>query len=188
VPHNDKKIVLKTERLILREWREDDLLAFAELNADPAVMRHFPRTLTRADSDQLASRIRSQFDSHGYGLWAVEIPDVASFIGFVGLAIPTFDAHFTPCVEVGWRIARSHWRKGHATEAAERAVSFGFSELDLEEIVSLTVPANAASRRVMEKIGMHHNPDDDFDHPRLPKGHPLQRHVLYRLRTNKAIA
>lgn len=173
---------LCTERLVLREWRDNDFPAFADLNADPRVMERLPKTLTRTESDQFASRIRAHFDEHGFGLWAVEVPDVAPFIGFVGLAVPRFDAHFTPCVEVGWRIAFSYWNKGFATEGARAAVAYGFSRLSLPEIVSLTVPHNVASRRVMEKLGMSHDPSDDFDHPMLAEGHPLRRHVLYRLK------
>jgi RimJ/RimL family protein N-acetyltransferase len=171
---------IRTERTILRSWRDTDLLEFAKLNADFRVMRHFPKTLTRPESDQFASRIRSHFAEHGFGLWAVEVPGVAPFIGFVGLAVPSLDTYFTPCVEVGWRIAYAHWNCGYATEAAMAALSFGFSECGLSEIVSFTVPQNAASRRVMEKIGMTHDPGDDFEHPKLAKGDRLCRHVLYR--------
>ena len=172
---------LETARLLMREWRDSDLEPFAEMNADPELMRYFPKLHTREESDEMVSRIRQHFNDHGYGLWAIELDGIAPFIGFVGLAIPTFEAHFTPCVEVGWRLARAHWGNGYATEAAKRAVAFGFSELGLREIVSLTVPANTPSRRVMERIGMQRDPNDDFDHPRLPEGHALQRHVLYRL-------
>ena len=144
-------------------------------------MRYLPETLTRRESDQFAFRIRSHFVEHGFGLWAVEIPGIAPFIGFVGLSVPKFDAHFTPCVEVGWRIAAAYWKKGYATEAAQVAVSYGFLQQELSEIVAMTVPENVASRRVMEKLGMAHDPTDDFDHPKLAEGHPLRRHVLYRL-------
>lgn len=173
---------LFTGRLALREWRDRDLTAFAELNADPRVMEFFPKTLTRTESDQLASRIRAHFSEHGFGLWAVEVRGVSPFVGFVGLAVPGFDAHFTPCVEVGWRIAYSHWNNGYATEGAQAALAYGFSELGLSEIVSFTVPRNIASRRVMEKLGMSYNSGEDFGHPGLPDGHPLRRHVLYRLK------
>jgi len=178
----EAKTSLRTERLILREWRDEDLAAFADLGADARVMEHFPQTLTRSESDQLASFIRTHFSEHGFGLWAVEVPEVAPFVGFVGLSMPKFDAHFTPCVEVGWRIAHSHWNKGYATEGARAAVSFGFSRLGLAEIVSFAVPGNLASLRVMEKLGMTHDPKDDFDHPKLAEGHPHRRHVLYRLK------
>jgi RimJ/RimL family protein N-acetyltransferase len=172
---------LLTERLRLRAWRESDLAPFAALNADPLVMEHFPSRLTRAESDFLAARIAEDFARHGFGLWAVEAPGHAAFLGFVGLSVPRFRAAFTPCVEVGWRLAHEHWGRGYAPEAARAALRFGFEEIGLDEIVSFTVPANARSRRVMEKLGMRHDPADDFDHPGLPAAHPMQRHVLYRL-------
>ncbi len=176
---------LRTERLILRPWREEDLEPFAEINADPEVMRHFPKTLTREESAGLADHASELFRRHGFGPWAMEIPDVAPFIGFTGLAVPNFSAPFMPCVEVAWRIAREHWGQGYATEAARVAVEFGFEKSGLEEIVSFTVVDNRASRRVMEKIGMTHDPVEDFDHPSLPEGHPLRRHVLYRLKQKR---
>ena len=144
-------------------------------------MEHFPSVLERASSDALAERIGGHFDRHGYGLWAVEVPDVAAFIGFIGLAIPRFTAPFTPCVEVGWRLARRYWGQGYATEGARAAVAFGFAEAGLEEIVSFTVPANRRSLAVMERLGMTSEAREDFDHPVLPAGHPLRRHRLYRL-------
>lgn len=171
---------LRTERLLLRQWRDDDLDAFAALNADPEVMRHFPRTLSRAESDTLASRQRTLIAERGWGLWAVEAPE--GFVGFVGLSEPRFEAHFTPAVEVGWRLARRGWRKGYATEAARSVIAFGFGELGLEEIVSFTYAGNERSRGVMQRLGMTHDPADDFEHPLLPEGDPLRRHVLYRLR------
>ncbi|HZT17002.1 MAG TPA: GNAT family N-acetyltransferase [Gaiellaceae bacterium] len=171
---------LRTARLRLRQWRDDDLEPFAALNADPEVMRHFPSTLPRAASDELANRQRSLIEERGFGLWAVEAPE--GFVGFVGLNEPRFEAHFTPAVEVGWRLARHAWGKGYATEAARAAVAFGFDELELDEIVSFTSVGNERSRRVMERLGMTHAAADDFDHPSLPPGHPLRRHVLYRLR------
>jgi RimJ/RimL family protein N-acetyltransferase len=171
---------LATARLLLRRWRDDDLPAFARLNADPRVVEHMPRALTRAESDALAERITAHFAEHGFGLWAVEAPGVASFVGFVGLARPAFAAHFTPCVEVGWRLAAEHWGRGYATEGARAALEFGRDDAGLTEVVSYTVPANLRSRRVMEKLGMTHDPRDDFEHPSLPEGHPLRRHVLYR--------
>ncbi len=172
---------LTTARLRLRPWREADLAPFAAINADSVVMEHFPSVLERASSDALAERIGGHFDRHGYGLWAVEVPDVAAFIGFIGLAIPRFTAPFTPCVEVGWRLARRYWGQGYATEGARAAVAFGFAEAGLEEIVSFTVPANRRSLAVMERLGMTSEPHEDFDHPVLPAGHPLRRHRLYRL-------
>jgi len=172
---------LATARLRLRGWRDEDLAPFAAMNADPRVMEFFPATLARAESDALVARIRAHFARHGFGAWAVEIPGVADFIGFVGLSIPSFQAPFTPCVEIGWRLATAHWGKGYATEAAMAALAFGFTEAGLAEIVSFTVVANLPSRRVMERLGMTRSPSDDFEHPGLALGHPLRPHVLYRL-------
>jgi RimJ/RimL family protein N-acetyltransferase len=172
---------IQTPRLLLRDWRDEDLAPFAAMNADPVVMEFFPKPLDRAESDAAVARIRDHFASRGFGLWAVEVPGVADFIGFVGLAVPRFEAHFTPCVEIGWRLARSHWGRGYATEAARATLAFGFRDLALDEIVSFTTTANLRSRAVMERIGMTRSADDDFDHPALPEGHPLRRHVLYRI-------
>ena len=171
---------IRTERLLLRRWQPTDREPFAVLNSDPRLMKHFPCTLSRDESDALAERIEASFDQNGFGLWAVEIQNGAPFVGFVGLAVPRFEAHFTPCVEIGWRIAAEHWNQGYATEAARAVLAFGFETLQLEEIVSFTVPENLPSRRVMEKIGMKHSPADNFDHPLLSMGHSL-RHVLYRI-------
>jgi RimJ/RimL family protein N-acetyltransferase len=145
-------------------------------------MEYFPSALDRAESDAFADRVEAGFIANGYGLWAVELPGEAEFIGYVGLALQTFEAHFTPAVEVGWRLARNYWGRGFATEAARAAVGDGFDRVGLEEIVSFTVPANIRSVRVMEGLGMKRDPADDFDHPRLPVGHHLRRHVLYRIR------
>ena len=168
-----------TTRLILRRWRPGDRDAFATVNADANVMAHLPGVLSRAESDALVDRIEQHFDRHGFGLWAVEIPGITACAGFVGLSVPAFAAPFMPCVEVGWRLAAAHWGHGYATEAARAALGFGFGEAGLDEIVSFTVPANVRSRRVMEKLGMHHDPADDFDHPAMPER--LRRHVLYRI-------
>ncbi len=173
---------IDTPRLHLRPWREADLPAIAAMNADPIVMKFFPNALDRSESDALSARIRESFARRGFGLWAVEVPKIADFIGFVGLSVPGFSAHFTPCVEVGWRLAHEHWGHGYATEAARAALDFGFARLALDEIVSFTTAANRRSRAVMERIGMTRTPADDFDHPALPDGHPLRRHVLYRIR------
>lgn len=172
---------LTTERLRLRRWRSSDLEPFAALNADPVVMEHFPKPLTRAESDAMVERIEATFAREGLGLWAVEVSATGEFAGFVGLARPGFDAHFTPAVEVGWRLAAVHWGRGYATEAARAAVADGFDRLGLDEIVSFTSVGNERSQRVMRAIGMTHDPADDFDHPGMPPGHRLVRHVLYRL-------
>jgi RimJ/RimL family protein N-acetyltransferase len=169
---------LRTDRLFLRRWLATDRDAFAAMNADSRVTEHFPSVLTKDESDASVERINRHFDQHGFGLWAVEIPGVAAFAGFVGLAVPSFEAHFTPCVEIGWRLAAAHWGQGYATEAALAALAFGFGDAGLREIVSFTVPDNQRSRRVMEKIGMTHSPSDDFDHPAWPS---RARHVLYRI-------
>jgi RimJ/RimL family protein N-acetyltransferase len=177
--------LLTTERLILRQWQESDRDAFARLNADPVVMEHFPRCLTREESDAAVTRTQKTIGERGWGFWAVEVRGGAPFIGFVGLSIPGFEAHFTsaqaPCVEIGWRLLREHWRKGYVSEAAVECLRFGFEKLTLQEIVAFTVPLNVRSRAVMERIGMSRDPADDFDHPNLEPGHPLRRHVLYRM-------
>ena len=175
--------VITTQRLVLRPWRPSDREAYARMNQDPLVMAHFPALMTPAESDTHVDAIERHVGEHGFGLWAVELPSRASFIGYVGLSVPRFDAHFTPAVEIGWRLASEHWGRGYATEGARAALAFGFETLGLREIVSFTVPANLRSRRVMERLGMTHDPDDDFDHPKLPEGHPLRRHVLYRVTT-----
>jgi RimJ/RimL family protein N-acetyltransferase len=177
-----KDLQLRTERLLLRRWLEGDREAFATLNADPDVMQHFPGLLTRNESDAFVDRIEEAFEAVGYGLWAIEVPGEVGFIGFVGLAAPSFKANFTPTVEIGWRLSRTSWGRGFATEAARVAISDGFGRIGLDEIVSFTVAANVRSTRVMERLGMTHNPQDDFDHPLLPEGHRLRRHVLYRLK------
>jgi len=175
---------IRTERLWLRRWRPEDLEPFAALNADRAVMEYLTKALSREESNALVARSEAHFDAHGFGLFAVEVVEDESFAGFVGLSIPSFAAHFTPCVEIGWRLAAQHQGCGYATEAARAALGFGFETLGLGEIVSFTVPANTRSRRVMEKLGMSRRAADDFDHPALPEGHPLRRHVLYRLRSS----
>ena len=172
---------LRTERLLLRAWRSEDRNPYAALNADPVVMEHFPSTLTREQSDEHVDRILTAFEQHGWGLWAAEVPGETAFIGFIGLGIPRFEAHVMPCVEVGWRLARSAWGRGYAPEGATEVLRFAFEEIELEEVVSFTSVGNAKSRRVMEKIGLTHDPADDFDHPTVPPGHRIQRHVLYRM-------
>jgi ribosomal-protein-alanine N-acetyltransferase len=172
---------LRTHRLLLRQWRDLDLEPFAALNADPDTMRFFTSTLTRAESDGLADAAREALCRRGWGLWAVEVPDRASFIGFVGLNRPAFDAHFLPAVEIGWRLAREHWGRGYATEGGEAALAYAFEELGLDEVVSFTSPHNERSWKVMERLGMSRDPADDFDHPSVPAGSPLRRHLLYRL-------
>ena len=144
-------------------------------------MEHFASVLPRDESDALAASIEAHFARHRFGLWALEIPGVEPFAGFVGLSVPSLEAPFTPCVEIGWRLAVEHWGCGYATEGARAVLAFGFETLGLGEIVSFTVRGNLRSRRVMERIGMTHDPADDFDHPSFPAKHPLRRHVLYRI-------
>ena len=171
---------LTTDSLILRPWKPKDKEPFAALNADPRVMEYFPSTLSREESDKMADRVGGELLQRGWGLWAVSVKNSADFIGFIGLNPVTFSAHFTPAVEIGWRLAFDQWGKGYATEGAKAVLKYGFQTLKLSEIVSFTTLKNQRSRRVMERIGMHHDPKDDFDHPKLPEGNALRRHVLYR--------
>jgi len=166
---------------------EADHEPFAALNADPVVMEYFPDPLTRQQSDSLIGAIESGFEQRGFGLWAVEVRSTGTFIGFTGLSEPSLEAHFTPAVEVGWRLARGAWGEGYATEAARASLAFGFEEIGLDQIVSFTPAENLRSRAVMERIGMTRNQDDDFEHPGLPKAHPLRRHVLYRIGRASAV-
>ena len=172
---------IRAGRVLLRPWRGDDLPLFAAMNADSRVLEHFPATLSRVESDALADRARHHLEQHGFGPWALEVPGVADFIGFTGLVVPRFQAHFTPCVEIGWRIACDHWRNGYATEAATAALNFAFDQAWLSEVVSFTIPANHRSLRLMQRLGMQRDPAGNFDHPDLPPGHPMRPHVLYRL-------
>jgi RimJ/RimL family protein N-acetyltransferase len=178
-------IALTTARLLLRRWQPSDRQPFSRLNADPRVMEFMPGCLSREESDRLVEKIESHFREHGFGLYAAELRQDHSFIGYVGLAVPSFQAHFTPCVEIGWRLSADHWGQGLATEGAREVMRHAFEMLGLEELVSFTVPANVRSRRVMEKLGMTYQPADEFDHPRLPEGHPFRRHVLYRRRRSR---
>ena len=173
---------LRTARLVLREPREEDVDAFTAIASDPESTRYFHNRLDRAESAERLERIRVHFVEHGFGQWVVELPGEVPFIGMVGLARVTFDAPFAPAIEAAWRIARPFWRRGYAREAAAAAIADGFGRLAFNEIVAFTVPANAPSQAVMRSLGMVRNPADDFDHPRLPEGHPLRRHVLYRIR------
>jgi RimJ/RimL family protein N-acetyltransferase len=174
--------VIRTERLLLRHWREEDRDPFAAMNGDPLVMEHLQGPMSRQRSDAFIDRIEAHWDQHGWGLWAVEVPGVAPFVGYVGL----WPAGYVgpDVVEVGWRLSSEHWGRGYATEAAREALRFGFADVGLDEIVSFTVLQNERSWRVMERIGLIRDPSGDFDHPhvdatRYPE---LVRHVLYRLR------
>jgi ribosomal-protein-alanine N-acetyltransferase len=183
---------LWTDRLVLRRWLERDLAPFAAMNADPEVMRYFTRPLGADESDAMVGRIESRFDEHGYGLWAVERRADRAFLGFTGLATTESLGFVGPAAallgpppipeaEIGWRFARFAWGQGYATEAARAALRFGFDSAGMHEIVSLTSTLNLRSMRVMERIGLHRDPAEDFDHPRIPEGSPIRRHALYRL-------
>jgi ribosomal-protein-alanine N-acetyltransferase len=174
--------MLETERLVLRLWREDDLVPFAEMNADPEVMEHFPATLTKQQSDAMVGRIMEGLAEHGFGLWAVEVRETGEFAGFTGLIWQRFEARFTPAVEVGWRLAREMWGRGYATEAAGAALDHGFGPVGLAEVVSMTAASNVRSQAVMRRLGMTRDLHDDFEHPGVGAGSPLRPHVLYRLR------
>jgi RimJ/RimL family protein N-acetyltransferase len=172
---------LESARLLLRQWRDEDLPEFAAMCADPQVMRYFPAPLSRLESASLIGRIRGHFAEHGFGLWALERKDTGAFIGFTGLGVVGFDAPFTPATEIGWRLAREHWGLGYASEAAWTALRCGFDRLALKEVVSFTTETNTPSQKVMQAIGMHHDSADDFDHPMLAADHPLRHHALYRI-------
>lgn len=174
--------MIETERLILRQWRAEDFAPFGQMNADPVVMEYFPKLLSREESDGFAAKFKGLIEKNGWGLFAVEIKETGEFIGFVGLNPVDYDTPFTPAVEIAWRLARPYWGKGYATEAAQAALRYGFETLGLAEIVAFTTEQNSRSRAVMERLGMERDPEEDFDHPKLPAGHPLLRHVLYRLK------
>ena len=174
--------MIRTERLLLRRFCDKDRAAYAALNQDPVVMEHFQRLQSTDVSNAFIDKIEAHWDAHGWGLWAIEVPGVAPFVGFAGLWPATQVLGFQ-AVEIGWRLAHEHWGHGYATEAAREALRVGFHELGLPEITSFTVPQNIRSRAVMERIGLVRDLDGDFDHPRVdPVAHPsLVRHVLYRL-------
>lgn len=170
---------IKTERLTLRPWQPKDSEPFAALNQDSAVAEFFPKILSKKESDELITKIKNEYAEHGFGLMAVELNSNHKFIGFIGLSIPSFQSNFTPCVEIGWRIAKKYWGQGLATEGAKAVLNYAFQELKLEEVVSFTAKNNIRSIRVMEKIGMKHDKNRDFLHPKLPNNHALAAHVLY---------
>jgi RimJ/RimL family protein N-acetyltransferase len=172
---------LVTARLKLRHWSPADLFPFAAMNADPVVMEFMPGRLSRHASDAAATAAQARIDREGFGLWAVEVRGGPAFIGYAGLQAPSFKAPFTPCVEIGWRLARAAWGCGYATEAARACLEHAFASLDLPEVLAFTVPANMRSRAVMQRLGMILDPAGAFEHPRLPEGHALRHHLLYRL-------
>jgi len=177
--------MIETARLRLRDWRDQDREPFHRITSDPLVMEYFPAPLSREESGALIDRIKAHQAQHGFTFFAAELRHTAQFIGFIGMVYTPFEAPFTPCVEIGWRLAAESWGQGLATEGARAVLQFGLDELKLPEIVALTVPANRRSRRVMEKLGMIYDPADDFEHPGLPPGHPLRPHVLYRVRAGQ---
>jgi RimJ/RimL family protein N-acetyltransferase len=166
------------EAIVLRPWKDSDLEPYTAMNADSEVMRYFPAVLTRAESLASFERLRQAIEERGWGFWAVEVDE--TFAGFTGLNVPTFSAPFTPCTEIGWRFRREFWGRGLAARAAREALHFGFETLKLEEIVSFTAVINERSRRLMERLGFERDANGDFDHPAIPEGHVIRRHVLYR--------
>lgn len=184
----DGVVERRTERLLLRGFRDEDRDAFAALNADPEVMLWLQGPQERARSDAFVDRILRRWTERGWGLWALERTDTGEFIGYTGLWPAEFEAPFTPAVEVGWRLARAHWGQGFASEAAREALRFGFEDVGLAEIVSFTAVGNERSWRVMERIGLVRDPDGDFEHPAVPEGHPVRPHVFYRLPRERWLA
>lgn len=174
-------VELRTPRTLLRNWCDADLAPWAAMNADPAVRRYFPSLHDAEQAAAEAGRIRQGLARRGWGLWALELPGVLPFAGFVGLNVPNFEAPFMPAVEMGWRLPREAWGQGHATEAAAACAAFAFDVLGLSEVMAYTVGANEPSQRVMRRLGMWHDAASDFDHPRVEAGHPMRRQVLYRL-------
>ena len=173
---------LETERLILREWRPEDLAGMYALNQDPRVMEHYPGLKTLKETEDFINIVKAHFSKYGYGMYAVEVKNQSPFIGFVGLNHVAFTAPFTPAVEIGWRLAADEWGKGYATEAARCVLNEAFNQLGLKEVVAFTAVDNTRSRHVMEKLGFAHDSEGDFDHPFVPKEHRVCRHVLYRLK------
>lgn len=173
---------LLTSRLKMRKWRQEDILPFSKMNSDSQVMEFFPKVLTEKETHDLVQKFEERFSQQGFGFWALELIENGQFIGFTGLNVPAFQTHFTPCVEIGWRIAHEYWGKGLAVEAAQKTIEYGFEVCSLKEIVAFTTLLNMKSRRVMEKLGMTYSPKDDFEHPLLEVEHPLRKHVLYRLK------
>ena len=177
----NKMIILETDRLILRTFEENDIDLMSLIDQDPKVCEFLPSIGNREKTAQSVHRFMIHYHDHEFSLYAVELKSTGEMIGWCGLMTPAFEAHFIPAVEIAWRLASNQWNHGYATGAAKAVLQYAFEQLNLNEVVSFTVPDNIRSRRVMEKIGLHHNPMDDFDHPKLEKSHPLCRHVLYRI-------
>ncbi|WP_419419211.1 GNAT family N-acetyltransferase [Legionella sp. D16C41] len=174
-------IVLETQRLLLRTWKDTDLAPLTCINQDPKVCRYLPSLGNCHSTKQLIKRCIEHFNTYGFSLYAVELKETTDMIGFIGLLTPSFVAHFTPAIEIGWRLASTQWHKGYATEGAKAVLQYAFTQLNLKELVSFTAADNWPSRRVMERIGLHHNANDDFEHPNISLASPLRHHVLYRL-------
>jgi RimJ/RimL family protein N-acetyltransferase len=172
---------LQTARLVLREWRDDDVAPFSVMSTNPLVMQYLTKLPDESAIERWVDNVRAHFRLHGFGLWAIEIPGIAPFVGFAGLTVVPYEAHFTPAIEVAWRLSPEYWRKGLVTEAATAALNVGFRSLEFQEIVANAAINNSASIRVMERLGMNRNPDDDFDHPLKPQQDPLRRQVLFRI-------
>jgi len=172
---------LRTPRVLLRQWKDSDSDAWAAMNADPEVRRYFPTVLNRAEAQAEADRIRGAIAQRGWGMWALEIPGVHPFAGFVGLSVPGYEAPWMPAVEIGWRLAPTAWHQGYASEGATAALAFAFTHLELPQVVALSVPTNTPSHNVMHRIGMLRDAAADFDHPRVPEDSPLRRHILHRI-------
>lgn len=169
----------ESERLGFRRWKDEDKPAFAKMNCNKEVMRYFPKALTRDESDSFINKINKQFIEYGYGLWAVEIKSSKTFIGFIGFYTAAFEAYFTPCIEIGWRLDNEFWNRGYATEGAKACLEYGFNQLGMQEIYSFTAQINKPSINVMKKIGMVQV--DSFEHPRIETNHPLRPHVLFKI-------
>ena len=178
----NEQVTLTTDRLVLRPWTQSDLEPLASMNADSRVMEYFPGIKSLAESEKEMESLQKHIEKYGWGFWAASLGETGQWIGLIGLKHVSIEAHFTPAVEVGWRLEATFWGKGYATEGARASLKYGFEVLKVPEIVSYTPTHNIPSRRVMGRIGMRHDPKDDFDHPRLPVLHPLRRHVLYRLK------
>ena len=178
-------IILKTDRLLLRTWCNDDLIPMYQINQDPLVMEYFPSLCDWEDTKKFVTKINQHHQKNGFSLYAVELKKTGEFIGFVGLSIPEFEAHFTPCIEIGYRLSSQHWGKGYATEAAQTVLDYAFNELKLNKIVSFTSILNKKSIRVMEKIGLKKVKEGNFYHPCLPQDHKLSLHVLYTITKNE---
>ena len=174
-------VEIRTPRLLLRQWKDSDREAWAAMNADPEVRRFFPSVLSQTEAQAEADRIRASITQRGWGMWAVEVPGVHAFAGFVGLNLPAYEAPWMPAVEIGWRLATVAWHRGYATEGAVAALDFAFTQLELAQVVAMSVPTNGPSHRVMERIGMQRDAEADFDHPRVPDASPLKRHILHRI-------